>query len=103
LSWFGGPGSAGFLLAPCARVNTNTLALTQNCISIALQLTSLTGKNFSFALANGEIFCAFAINNTYVLAGHKVALEPQCDAQGFCKGASAPVILRAAPATSCAE
>ena len=72
----GGPSSAGFQLAPCA-------------------------KNFSFLLADGEQFCAFEINDTFVLANHEAALDPQCDPQGFCKGASAPIVLRRAPARSC--
>jgi len=93
----GGPSSAGFQLAPCALQDN----VTQTCISIALQLVSLTGKNFSFLLADGEQFCAFGINNTFVLANHESALDPQCNAQGFCKGASAPIVLRAAPARSC--
>ena len=93
----GGPSSAGFQLAPCALQDN----VTQTCISIALQLVSLTGKNFSFLLADGEQFCAFGINNTFVLANHEAALDPQCDAQGFCKGTSAPIVLRRAPARSC--
>ena len=84
----GGPSSAGFQLAPCALQDN----VTQTCISIALQLVSLTGKNFSFLLADGEQFCAFGINNTFVLANHEAALDPQCDEQGFCKGASAPIV-----------
>ena len=93
----GGPG-AGFQLAPCALQDN----VTQTCISIALQLVSLTGKNFSFLLADGEQFCAFGIDNTFVLAkADQSALDPQCNAQGFCKGASAPIVLRAAPARSC--
>ncbi len=94
----GGPSSAGFRLAPCALQDN----VTQTCISIALQLVSLTGKNFSFALADGEQFCAFGINNAFVLAkADQSALDPQCNAQGFCKGASAPIVLRAAPSRTC--
>jgi hypothetical protein len=93
----GGPSSASFQLAPCALQDN----VTQTCISIALQLVSLTGKNFSFFLADGEQFCAFGINNTFVLAEHEAALDPQCNAQGFCQGASAPIVLRRAPARSC--
>jgi len=53
-------------------------------------------------LADGEQFCAFGIDNTFVLAkADQSALDPQCNAQGFCKGASAPIVLRAAPARSC--
>jgi hypothetical protein len=58
----GGPSSAGFQLAPCALQDN----VTQTCISIVLQLVSLTGKNFSFLLADGDQFCAFGINNTFV-------------------------------------
>jgi len=97
LLFAGGPSSASFQLAPCALQDN----VTQTCIAIALQLVSLTGKNFSFLLANGEQFCAFGINNTFVLAEHEAALDPQCNAQGFCKGASAPIVLRRAPARSC--
>src|SRR3989442_8884251 len=94
----GGPSSAGFQLAPCALQDN----VTQTCISIALQLVSLTGKNFSFLLADGEQFCAFGINNTFVLAkADQSALDPQCNAQGFYKVASAPIVLRRAPARSC--
>ena len=90
-------GGQGLRLARCARQD-----LTQNCISIAAQLTSLTGKNFSFALANGEQFCAHGINNTFLLAKQgQSALDPACDAQGFCKGASVSIVLHAAPTRSC--
>jgi hypothetical protein len=92
----GGPSSA-FQLAPCALQDN----VTQTCISIALQLVSLTGKNFSFFLADGEQFCAFGINNTFVLAEHEAALDPQCNAQGFCQGTSSLIVLRRAPARSC--
>jgi hypothetical protein len=92
-------GGKGLILARCAARD-----LTQTCISIATQLISLTGKNFSFALANGEQFCAHGINNTFLLSkqGH-AALDPRCDAQGFCKGASVPIVLHAAPARSCSQ
>jgi hypothetical protein len=101
LLFLGGPSSAGFVLAPCARLNKEQ-DWTQTCISIAVQLVSLTGKNFSFALANGKQFCAYGINNIFLLPKpDQAALEPRCDAQGFCKGASVPIILHAAPARSC--
>jgi hypothetical protein len=103
LVFLGGARSAGFTLAPCASLSAEQ-NLTQNCISIAVQLASLTAKNFSFALANGEQFCAFGINNTFLQSSSdEVALNPHCDAQGFCKGASAPIVLHAAPARSCGQ
>jgi hypothetical protein len=77
---------------------------TQTCISIAAQLVSLTGKNFSIALADGEQFCVHGINNTFLLAKQgQAGLDPRCDAQGFCKGASVPIILHASPAKSCSQ
>ena len=103
LRFEGGPSSAGFILAPCAKLNKEQ-DFTQTCISIAVQLVSSTGKNFSFALANGNKFCAYGINNIFLLPkpGH-AALEPRCDAQGFCKGASVPIVLHSAPAKSCSQ
>ena len=101
LRFEGGPSSAGFVLAPCAKLNQEQDWM-QTCVSIALQLVSSTGKNFSFALANGKQFCAHGINNIFLLPKPgQAALEPRCDAQGFCKGASVPIILQAAPAKSC--
>jgi hypothetical protein len=101
LRFEGGPRSAGFSLAPCAKLNKEQ-ELTQTCISIAVQLVSSTGKNFSFPLANGNKFCAYGISNVFLLAKPgQAALEPRCDAQGFCKGASVPIILHSAPAKSC--
>jgi hypothetical protein len=103
LLFLGGPSSAGFILAPCARLN-QAQDLTQTCISTAVQLVSLTGKNFSIGLENGEQFCAHGINNVFLLPKpDQAALEPRCDAQGFCKGASVPIILHAAPARSCSR
>jgi len=103
LLFLGGPSSAGFILAPCARLNKEQ-DWTQTCISIAVQLVSLTGKNFSLALANGKQFCAYGIDNIFLLPKpNQAALEPRCDAQGFCKGASVPIILHAAPAKSCSQ
>jgi hypothetical protein len=98
----GGPSSAGFILAPCARLDKQQ-DFTQTCISIAVQLVSLTGKNFSFALANGKQFCAYGINNIFLLPKpNQAALEPRCN-EGFCKGASVPITLRAAQARSCSQ
>ena len=103
LLFVGGPSSAGFILAPCARLNKEQ-DWAQTCISIAVQLVSSTGKNFSFPLANGNKFCAYGISNVFLLAKPgQAALEPRCDAQGFCKGASVPIILHAAPAKSCSQ
>jgi len=102
LRFEGGPSSAGFSLAPCARLNKEQ-DWTQTCISIAVQLVSLTGKDFSFALANGKQFCAHGINNIFLLPKpDQAALDPRCS-QGFCKGASVPIILHAAPAKRCSQ
>jgi hypothetical protein len=92
-------GGKCLMLARCA-----TQDLTQTCISLAAQLISLTEKNFSFALTNGEQFCAHGVNNTFLLSkqGH-AALDPGCDEKGFCKGASVPIILHAAPTRSCSQ
>jgi hypothetical protein len=99
----GGPSSAGFILAPCARLNKDK-ALKQTCISIGVQLVSVTGKDFGVALANGAQFCAYGINNIFLLPKpDKAALDPRCDAQGFCKGASVPITLHAAPAARCSR
>jgi len=90
-------GGNGLPLSQCAKSN-----LTENCVSIAAQLVSLTGQNFSITLANGQQFCAYGVNNTFVLAKQgKTALDPRCNAQGFCKGASASIVLHAAPVKSC--
>ena len=97
--WLGGPNPP-FTLPACASVSAGQL--TQNCISIALQLVSPTGKNFSFQLSDGEIFCTHGITNIFLLAKQdKLALDPQCGSDGFCKGTSVQVILHAAPAKSC--
>jgi len=101
LIFAGGPSSDGFILAPCAKVNRDK-SLTQNCISIGVQLVSSTGKNFDIALSNGEHFCAYAINNVFLLPRpNQAALDPRCDTQGFCRGASVPINLDAAPSNSC--
>lgn len=101
LIFAGGPSSAGFVLAPCARLNKEK-GWRQTCISIGVQLVSWTGKNFAFSLANGEQFCAYGINNIFLLPKpDEAALDPRCDAQGFCKGASVPITLHAAPTRSC--
>ena len=101
LRFEGGPSP--FTLAPCAKLNQEQ-ELTQNCISIAVQLVSSTGKNFSFALANGNKFCAYGINSIFLLPKPgQAALEPRCNAQEFCKGASVPIVLHAAPAKSCSQ
>jgi hypothetical protein len=103
LRFEGGPRSAGFILAPCAKLNKEQV-FTQTCISIAVQLVSSTGKNFSIALANGNKFCAYGINNIFLLPKpDQAALDPRCDAQGFCKGASVPITLHAAPPKSCSQ
>jgi len=94
-------GGEGFLLQPCAKLAADQ-TLTQDCVSIALQLVSPTGKNFSLQLADGETFCASGITNIFVLAqDNQVAVDPQCDVNNFCKGASVPVILRGSPIQNC--
>jgi hypothetical protein len=94
-------GEEGFLLQPCAKLAPDQ-TLTQDCISIALQLVSPTGKNFSLLLADGETFCTSGVTNIFVLAQDgKVALDPQCDVNNFCRGASVPVILRGLPTQNC--
>ena len=94
-------GEEGFLLQPCAKLASDQ-TLTQDCISIALQLVSPTGNNFSFQLADGEAFCTSGITNIFVLADeNKTALDPQCDVNNFCKGASVPVVLRGLPTQNC--
>lgn len=101
LIFAGGPGSAGFVLAPCARLNKEK-GWKQTCISIGVQLVSLTGKNFTVGLVNGEQFCAHGTNNIFLLPKPgEAALDPRCDAQGFCKGASVPITLQAAHTKSC--
>jgi hypothetical protein len=97
--WLGGPS---FVLPSCTTLNAGQL--TQNCISIALQLVSPTGKNFSFQLADGEQFCMKGITNIFLLAKQDaLALDPRCGSDGFCAGASVPVILHSAPAKSCSR
>jgi hypothetical protein len=99
LLWLGGKG---FSLPACARFDTATQELIQNCISIAVQFVSLTKANVSLFLADGSSFCMYGINNIFLKAGpDQTALDPKCTANGFCKGASVPIILREAPAKSC--
>jgi hypothetical protein len=95
-------GGVGYKIPSCARYNAIKNVFTQNCVSVTLQLVSQTKKNFSFPLLDGTQFCAYGINNIFVEAqpGYK-ALEPQCDINGFCVGASAPIVLQSAPAESC--
>lgn len=94
-------GGEGFLLPSCAKLASDQ-SLTQDCISIALQLVSPTGQNFSFQLASGETFCTSGVTNIFVLApDNKLALDPQCDVNNFCKGASVPVVLRGLPPQNC--
>jgi len=95
-------GAKGFPLATCATYNSVTQQFTQNCISGAVQFVSLTGKHFSFALVDGEQFCTYGITNIFLDAkpGQR-ELNPHCGADGFCAGESVPVVLHAAPSTSC--
>jgi len=90
-------GGNGLPLVQCAKSN-----LTQSCVSIAAQLTSVTGQNFSITLANGQPFCVYGVNNSFLLSKPgEAALDPKCNPQGFCKGASVSIVLHAAPASSC--
>jgi hypothetical protein len=95
-------GGTGFLLPACATYNQSTQLFTQTCISIALQLVSETGKNFNVALPDGEQFCAYGINNIFLLPKiGQAALDPQCGSDGFCKGRSVEIILHRAPVKTC--
>jgi hypothetical protein len=85
-------GGGGFPLAPCADVDG-----TQTCVSIAVQLFSDAGTNFNVTLADGEQFCTYAVNTSYLtVKPGGVAIDHQCIALG-CKGVSAPINLRRAP------
>ncbi len=94
-------GQAGNGLGTCATYNATKNVFIQHCISVALQLVSPTKKNFSFPLLDGTPFCAYGITNIFVEApaGYK-ALDPQCDVNGFCVGASSPIVLQQAPSCS---
>jgi hypothetical protein len=78
--------------------------LVEDCITIAIQLVSPTGKNFLVPLQSGQNFCADGITNV-VLApeADQAALDPACDVVGeFCSTVvSTPINLHAAPASSC--
>ena len=98
-------GGADFdkALATCATFNATKNLFTQNCISIALGLTSLTGKNFSFTLANGETFCTSGITNIFLEAENdETALDPRCVVDG-CYGIAVPIKLHALPAKQCSQ
>ena len=99
LLWLGGKG---FSLPACASFSVQKQELVQNCISIAIQFVSLTKTNVSLFLADGSSFCMYGINNIFLKAKpDETALEPECASDGFCKGASVPIVLHAAPAQSC--
>jgi hypothetical protein len=76
---------------------------TQNCISIAAQLTSKTGGNFAIHLLDGETFCTYGVTNVYLTTPpNQLALSPNCSQEpGFCGAVSTPIVLRALPAKSC--
>ena len=94
-------GEKGAFLPACGTLSS-TGVLTQNCIAIAVQLISLTGKNFSFQLVDGETFCAPAITNIFVDAkANQLALDGRCDINNFCYGESVPVVIHALPAQNC--
>lgn len=99
LLWLGGTGMA---LPTCASFNVKKQELVQNCVSIAIQFVSLIKTNVSFFLADGSSFCMYGVNNIFLKAKpDQYALDPQCDQFGWCKGASVPIVLHAAPAQSC--
>jgi len=101
VTYFGGPGLP---LPACATLDAKTNTYVDNCVVIALQLTSLTGKNFTIALLNGETFCAYGITNVYLTAkADQATVGPTSvpNDPGFWKPASTPIILEAAPARSC--
>ncbi|MGA2648391.1 MAG: hypothetical protein ABSF15_27205, partial [Candidatus Sulfotelmatobacter sp.] len=76
---------------------------TQNCVSIAAQLTSKTGGNFTIQLLDGETFCTYGVTNVYLTTPpNQLALSPNCSQDpGFCAAVSTPIVLRALPAKSC--
>jgi hypothetical protein len=97
-------------IAPPCRMGMNNLPLctssvgVEDCVSIAAQFVSTTGKNFIIPLLDGENFCAERITNVYLTTpANEVALNPLCeiDNPGFCKGVTVPIVLRAATASSC--
>jgi hypothetical protein len=95
-----GANKTGFQLPACATISNGVLI--QNCVSIAVQLLSVTGNNFSFQLADGETFCAAGITNVFVEAkANQIALDGNCDINNFCPGESAPVVLHALPIQNC--
>jgi len=90
-------GGNGLTLSECARSD-----LSQSCVAIAVQLVSETGKNFGLALQDGQSFCAYGVNNAFLVAKQgETALDPRCNEQGFCKGASVNIVLHSAPAKTC--
>jgi hypothetical protein len=95
-------GKVGTKLATCATYNAVKNTFKQSCVSIGLQFVSSTGKNVAITLSDGSNICTNGIANVFLLAKQdQVALDPQCGADGFCVGASVPVILHAVPAGSC--
>jgi hypothetical protein len=77
---------------------TGIPSCVSDCFVIGVQLLSPDGNPMTMTLVSGENFTTYADNNSFVVpkAG-QTALDPQCDVFGFCKGASAPVVLRAVP------
>jgi hypothetical protein len=98
MEWSSGPGG----LPVCGTQVGDTIV--ENCISIAIQLTSVTGKNFNIPLLNGQNFCAQGVTNVYLTTpNNELALDPGCNTvQEFCRyTVSAPIILREGAAGSC--
>ena len=100
--FFGGPG---LFYPACATLNTRINVYRENCLSIALQLTSMStssspaGKNFTIPLLNGETFCAYGITNIYLTAKpDQTGLSPipVPNEPGFWTPVSVPIVLQAA-------
>jgi hypothetical protein len=89
-------------LPPCGHKDWEG-NLVEDCISIAIQLVSTSGKNFIVPLASGQNLCVRGITNVYLTTpAGQLALDPKCDTIGeFCVGVSTPIILRSAQASSC--
>jgi hypothetical protein len=93
-------GGSDYSLPTCGILSHG--AFIQNCVAMELQMVSATGENFGIPLLNGEQFCAFGIYNIVLKAQpNETALDPHCMSDGFCQGVSIPIVLAAAPTSSC--
>jgi hypothetical protein len=91
-------GQVGTGLDSCAHFDKSTQKWVLDCISVAMQFVSSTGKNAKLTLVDGETFCMYGINNVYIETkpDHSI-LDGQCDPEGFCRGITVPVVFEAAP------